>query len=170
MMRSILPLSSALFLVSLAAFAIPTAGCSANGDEGVGSSEGADTAGDLADAQFVVNLLGGQNGKCNGCHGVTQATVQRWGQALTDVEKSCFAPSLSATEQVNCLRSTPGQASASFAPKRLGLYATAAATDPFKKLFTAAFPNDPSEFSKFTQAVAMPRAGTPLTGDEFSRR
>ena len=171
MMRSILPFSSALLLASLAALSLGPVGCAAPAED-VGASDHADTtaAGDLADAQFAVALLGGTSGRCSGCHGVTQQKLQGWGNAMKDVEAKCFAPpNLTAAQRVDCLRSTPGQASSPFAAKRLGLYAAGAGFDQFKKIFSAAFPSDPSQYAGFTHTAGMPRSGAPLTQDEFSR-
>jgi hypothetical protein len=157
-------------MASLGALLVaPTTGC-ASSSEDVGSSEHADTASDLADARAVVSLLSGAQGHCNSCHGVTQQKLAAWGNAMKDVESSCFAPAnMSAADRINCLRSTPGMASSAFAAKRLGLYAAGAAGDQFKQLFDAAFPTDQTQFASFTHTAAMPRSGAPLTADEFAR-
>lgn len=141
-------------------------------EENVESTEQANTAQDLADAKDVLALLGGPNGRCKNCHGVTATKVRAWGNALKDVETQCFAPAnLSAQERVNCLRSIPSNSSSPFSARRLGLYATDASHDSFKNLFEDAFgaATWSTEYVAFAQKAAMPRGGTAITTTEFAK-
>jgi hypothetical protein len=165
-----LPLASALFLTSLAALvAAPSSGCAPATGDNAESTEQASTAEDLTLAREMVGLLGGENGRCNDCHGVTAAKVRAWGTALKDIETACFVPTLTPIERVNCLRSSPTNPSSPFAARRLGLYA--AGQDALKSVFDAAFPTTAaSEYASFKQRALMPRGDVaPLNADEFTK-
>jgi hypothetical protein len=165
---STLSLGSAVLFSSLAVFA----GCSSAPADAGDQSGAAATAGDLQTAKDVVSLLGGDDGKCKSCHGVTEAKVKAWGQALQDTDAKCFAPaSLTDMQRIDCLRQTPGDATSPFNPHRLGLYAAGVPTQQFKTAFAKAFPADQgtSEYQAFATKTLMPKAGTPMTEAEFAK-
>jgi hypothetical protein len=172
MLRTSLSLSSALVLASLSALLAAPAGCASRAGEDVGSSEHMDTASDLAEAKSVLALLGGVDGRCSDCHSVTATKVRAWGNAMKEIETACLtAEGLSATDRLNCLRSTPTNPASPFSARRLGLYAAGATGESFKPVFDAAFSTESaaSELAAFTQKVSMPRGGVSLTPDEFAK-
>jgi hypothetical protein len=157
--------------------AVPFAGllvlgtaCAVERQAGAASESQADTTDDLADAREVVAMLGGDDGKCNDCHGVTAIKVRSWGNTMKAIDDACFVAPLTDAERVDCLRVTPTDPASAFNPRRLGLYAAGAATDQFAELFAAAFPGDPHPYATFKTKAGMPRGrGTPFTNEEFAK-
>src|SRR4051812_16232078 len=107
MVRTTLPLASSLFLATIGAlFVAPTPGCaSATGDDTASSSH-ASTADDFAEAKSILDLLGGDQGRCNSCHTVNAQKVRGWGNTMKAIDAACFTTEgLSSVDRVNCLRS-----------------------------------------------------------------
>jgi hypothetical protein len=169
-MRPSLLLSAVFFTSFAALLATPSTGC-APSEEETGSGSQASTAEDLALAKEVVSLLGGDEGRCNGCHNVSATKVRAWGTAMKQIEDTCLAPAISDAEKVNCLRVRPGDAASAFSAARLGLYATGVASDSFKGLFDGALgAGAAAEYTKFKQKGSMPRGeATPLSAAEFAK-
>jgi hypothetical protein len=170
-------LKSLPFALVLAAGAfLGSTSCSAPGDPAEANAS-ADSNADLATAREVVGLLGGDHGHCNGCHAITATQVRAWGTAMRAVDGACLAstkddpdaPDLTPKQRVDCLRSNPKDPSSTFSPKRLGLYAAGATGADLQGIFHDAFPGGAAEWDDFTKKTAMPRAGTPLTADEFAK-
>lgn len=163
---------SAALLGLLAALTLPTVACSPSEDDDVAATEHATTASeDLALAREVVELLGGENGRCKNCHAVTANRLRAWGDTMKDIEEACFAPAdLEPMQRVDCLRAN-GSPSGAFTARRLGLYTTGVEQEQFRELFEAAFPEDTwsAAYEAFKQRTLMPRTGTALTPAEFAK-
>ncbi len=161
--------ASVLALATVTAFVTaPSIGCSPAGSDDAESAEQASTASDLALAREAIAILGGESGKCNGCHAIDATRVRAWGTTMQSVEAACFAdPAMSPADRVNCLRSTPSDPSSAFSARRLGLYAAGTTQDQFRQLFEAA---GSTEYATFTQRATMPRGGAnTLTSAEFEK-
>lgn len=160
--------ASVLALTAVTAFVCaPSIGCSPPRDDSA-SSEQASTASDLSLAREVVAILGGENGKCKQCHGITASQIRTWGTTMQSLDAACFAPEgLSAIDRVNCLRSTPTDPASAFSARRLGLYAAGTTLTQFEQLFEEA---GSSDYETFKQRATMPRGGTnTLTSAEFEK-
>lgn len=150
---------------------VPSAGCAPSDDDSEAAGQ-ASTASDLAVARDIVALLGGEDGKCNGCHGMNATRIRSWGASMAKLDEQCFAPGMAPADRVNCLRANPAAADSVFAPKRLGLYAAGVGQDQFKQVFKDAFSAETweAEYAKFAQPTSMPRGDTPpMTADEFGK-
>src|SRR5689334_19624148 len=87
MLRTALPLASSLFLATLgAAFLAPTTGCAPASSDDVASSAHASTADDLAEAKSILELLGGDEGRCSGCHTINAAKIRQWGNSMKTID------------------------------------------------------------------------------------
>jgi len=171
-MRRMSYLSIFVALLAAGSCGLQACGAAEAGDPGE-TNESANTAEDLALAKRVLGLLGGEGGKCNGCHAATPTKVRAWGTAMRAVETECFEDaSMTALERVSCLRSTPSDPASGFSPRKLGLYAAGTATTQFGTLFADAFPGNAAEASAQLAALrraGMPRNGAPgLTAAEFA--
>ncbi|MDB4938868.1 MAG: putative glycoside hydrolase [Labilithrix sp.] len=168
---------SSLFpVVALALAAVPLsfeAGCSApDAGDGIDSTEQANTAEDLALAKQILTLLGGPNGKCRGCHTATPDNIRAWGKSMQAVDAACFAPAtLTAEQRVNCLRTTPANATSAFSAHKLGLYAAGASLPQMQSIFQDAFPASQASaaFATFQQQAGMPRGRAPMSAADFAK-
>jgi len=128
-------------------------------------------------AKQALALLGapveGHVERCNGCHGMTRSTVDRWAQESAAAWTSCLEDlDLSTPEKaklkVDCARMDPSNGSSPFSAKRLGIYSTAARLPWFQYAFDKAFAGSTEQLDQFRSVAGMPQAGiAPLTQPEF---
>lgn len=165
------PALSAALVGLLAALTLPSVACAPSASETVAAAKHATSASDLALAREIIELLGGENGRCKDCHTVTANRLRAWGSTMKDIEEACFAPAdLEPMQRVDCLRAN-GSPTGTFTARRLGLYTTGVGEAQFRALFEAAFPADNfnAAYEAFKQRTLMPRTGTALTPAEFAK-
>jgi hypothetical protein len=129
-------------------------------------------------AREALALLGssavGASGSCSGCHALGRPTLTRWAQLTRGFADACLADTelvdtAAVDDMLACFRSHAAPAPA-FAPAQFGIYSAAAHLPWFSFVFehaTGSAAGGPAQQDAFIDTVGMPRAGTPLTQDQF---
>lgn len=128
---------------------------------------------ELAD-QAAAILGAGESKNCDRCHAISRSRLRSWRSLSAAAASTCLVDDVITSQSqalaiVDCLRADPTQATSSFRPDKLGIYATAAHLPWFATLFATAFPQDHAQaLAAFQEHVAMPRGEIGrLTQPEF---
>ena len=156
------------------------AGGGGDADSDIGPSPALRDALTLADddlAEQALELMGssavGGSGSCSSCHALGRPTLTRWSRLSDAFATDCLDDTqLSSVDEVDatlaCFRSH-AQTRDAFAPADFGIYAAAAHLPWFSFVFEhGTLDGDWRENqADFVTRVGMPRAGAPLTQEQF---
>jgi hypothetical protein len=131
--------------------------------------------GDEALARQALELLGssavGATGSCSNCHSLGRPTLTRWLQLTQSFESACLSATelsdASASEAMLRCFDQRGAPSAELAPASFGVYAAAAHLPWFSFVFEHAPQGGRGRYDDFVTSVAMPRAGSAWTQQQF---
>jgi hypothetical protein len=134
---------------------------------------------DEALGQQALAVLGssavGASGSCSSCHALGRPTLTRWQQLTQAFASACLGntalPDQAAVDATLGCFGSHASGSAGFAPADFGIYAAAAHLPWFSFVLSHSAPTaaeGADEHAQFVARVGMPRAGAPLTQEQFN--